>query len=80
MAKVTTIIQAPPLLVAREDAAAALGKISESTLDDLVRKGLLPPPRKISAGRTGWLWKELQACAESLPVSDNAPGPGRKAA
>ena len=45
MAKVTTIIQAPPLLVAREDAAAALGKISESTLDDLVRKGLLPPPR-----------------------------------
>ena len=79
-AKPITIIQAPPLLVAREHAAQALGGISERTLEGLVREGKLPPPRKISGGRVGWLWRELQAYAEGLPVSDLAPGPGRRAA
>lgn len=78
-AKSVTIIQAPPLMVARENAAQALG-ISERTLETLVSTGELAPPRKISAGRTGWLWRELQAFAESRPVSDLAPGPGRRAA
>lgn len=78
-AKSATIIQAPPLLVARDNAAQALG-ISERTLEGLVRDGKLPPPRKISQGRTGWLWRELQDFAEALPVSDLAPGPGRRAA
>jgi prophage regulatory protein len=77
-AKPISIIQAPPLIVAREHAAAALG-ISERTLEGLVRDGSLPPPRKISRNRTGWLWRELQDFSESLPVSDLAPGPGRKA-
>ena len=74
-----TIIQTPPLMVSREHAAAALG-ISDSTLEALVRSGDLPAQRRISAGRTGWLWRELQAFAESRPVSDAAPGPGRRAA
>ncbi len=78
-AKPITIIQAPPLLVAREHAAQALG-VSERTLEGLVREGKLAPPRKISTGRVGWLWRELQAYAEALPVSDLAPGPGRRAA
>ena len=73
----TVIIQAAPLIVAREDAAAALG-VSASTLETLARTGKLPPPRKISAGRTGWLWRELQAFAEALPVSDLLPPPARK--
>ena len=79
MAKTATIIQTPPLLVAREDAAAALG-VSKGTVEALVRAGDLPPPRKISAGRTVWLWRELVAWAETRPVSDLAPGPGRPAA
>lgn len=74
-----TLIQAAPLLVPREQAAAALG-ISERLLDGLVATGELPPPRKISKGRTGWLWRELQEFAESRPVSDHLPGPGRRAA
>lgn len=78
MAKTPEVIQTPPLILARENAAAALG-ISESTLESLVRSGDLPPPRKISSGRAGWLWRELQAFAESRPISDIAPGPGRKA-
>lgn len=75
--KTITIIQAAPLMVDREQAAAALS-IGDSTLEDLVRKGDLPPPRRISKGRTGWLWRELTEFAESRPVSDNAPGPGQR--
>lgn len=78
MAKTATIIQVAPLIVAREDAATALG-VSKGTIEALVKSGDLPPPRKISAGRTGWLWRELQAFAESRPVSDCQPGPGRRA-
>lgn len=73
------IVTTPPLMVARDAAAAALG-ISERTLEGLVRTGDLPPPRKISGGRVGWLWRELTAFAESRPVSDLQPGPGRRAA
>ena len=74
-----TVIQAAPLMVPRDQAAIALG-ISERTLEGLVATGDLPPPRKISKGRVGWLWRELQAFAESRPVSDLAPGPGRSQA
>ena len=77
MSKSDPIIQTPPLLVPREKASAALG-VSDSTVDRLVREGRLPPPRRISGNRVGWLWRELQAFAEALPVSDCAPGPGRR--
>jgi prophage regulatory protein len=70
------VIQTAPLMVEREAAAAALG-ISVRTLEGLVRTGDLPPPRKLSAGRVGWLWRELVAFAESRPVSDLPPGPGK---
>lgn len=76
MTMTSTIIQAPPLIVDRHQAAAALS-ISDSLLEDLVRQGELPPPRRISKGRTGWLWRELVEFAESRPVSEAAPGPGR---
>lgn len=72
------VVQTPPLAVDRTTAAAALS-VSESTLDGLVRSGELPPPRRLSANRVGWLWRELQAWVESRPVSDLPPGPGRPA-
>lgn len=68
------IVQTPPLLVSPDAAATALG-ISERTLYKLAATGALPKPRKISAGRVGWLWSELQAFAAALPVSDLPPGP-----
>lgn len=73
-----TLVTMPPILLPREAAAAALG-ISTGLLEQLVAKRLLPQPRKISAGRTGWLRTELEAAAHALPVSDLAPGPGRRA-
>lgn len=78
-ARRAAIIQAPPLILPREHAAAALG-VSESTLEKLTRTGELPPPRQISAGRVGWLWRELAEWAESRPVSDLPPGPAGRAA
>lgn len=72
-----SIIHAPPLLVDQELAAQALG-VSERTLENLVAAGDLPPPRKISKQRVGWLWRGLMNFAETRPVSDLPPGPGRR--
>ena len=77
--KTVAVIQAPPLFVARDDAATCLS-VSETTLEQLVRTGTLKPPRVISKGRTGWLYRELLEFAESRPVSDLKPGPGRRRA
>jgi prophage regulatory protein len=70
--------QIVPLMVSRERAAQMLAEIGERTLDALVASGQLPPPRKISKGRVGWLWRDLAAFVESRPVSDLMPGPGRR--
>ncbi len=72
------IIQTPPLAVDKRNAAAAIG-VSETTLDLLVRSGELPPPRKLSANRVGWLWRELSEYAETRPVSNLLPVPTKKA-
>lgn len=77
MPRPAPIIQAPPITVDIDAAAAALG-ISARTLQGLVQAGRLPRPRQISAQRVGWLWRELVEFAESLPVSELPPGPGRK--
>lgn len=70
------IIQTAPLFVERDEAARALS-ISVSTLEALVRAEELPPPRKVSGKRVAWLWREIQEFAESRPVSNLPPGPGR---
>ncbi len=57
----------------RSDAAKALA-LSESTLEKLVREDdSFPKPRRLSANRVGWLRRELDAWAESRPVSDLPP-------
>lgn len=43
--------------------------LSESTVQDLVRKGQFPQPRQLSGRRVGWLLREVQEWAESRPVS-----------
>lgn len=49
--------------------------LSESTWQDLVRKGTAPKPRKISPHRVGWLTREVDEWAEKQPVSDLLPPP-----
>ncbi len=74
-----TIVTTPPAILRRDAAAAYMG-ISTSLLEQLVAKGKLPKPRQISATASGWLRVELDAAAHALPVSELAPGPGRRAA
>lgn len=71
----TPIVHTPPLFLARANAAAYLS-ISESMLDNLVARGEVPKPRKLSAGRSAWLVEELAAWGKSRPESDLLPPPG----
>lgn len=71
------IVQTPPLVLRREDAATMMG-VSVSLFEAEVRRGNYPQPRKLSKGASGWLYTELLACAHALPVSDLAPGPGQR--
>jgi predicted DNA-binding transcriptional regulator AlpA len=70
-------IQTPPIALRREAAAAALG-MSISLFEREVTRGKLPKPRKLADRSSGWLYDELKAAANALPVSDIPPGPGRK--
>jgi predicted DNA-binding transcriptional regulator AlpA len=72
-----SVIQAPPIAVRRDQASQALG-ISVSLFESLVRRGRMPKPRLLADKSVGWLYVELQRCAEALPVSDLPPGPGRR--
>lgn len=68
----------PPRIFAdREQAAEALA-VSVRTFEAMVARGDAPKPRKVSSGRVAWLWRELVEFAESRPVSDHLPGPGRR--
>lgn len=49
--------------------------IKATTLDELVRKGQFPKPRVLSTRRVGFLVRELEAWAESRPISDLLPPP-----
>jgi len=62
----------PPLLVTREEAAAAV-TLSVPTFLKAVREGRMPPPRQLSTNRVGWLWSELEASAAALPASTLLP-------
>lgn len=68
-----------PAGLPREAAAAYIGA-SVSTLEKLVREGKAPKPRQLSKGRSVWLTRELDELLEALPVSEIAPGPGRRKA
>lgn len=54
---------------------SAMVSLSESTLQELVRIGQFPAPRKMSGRRVGWLLREIEAWAESRPASDLPPVP-----
>lgn len=53
--------------------ACTFAAISETTLQKLVREEQFPRPRVLSGRRVGWLVRELEAWAESRPVSDLLP-------
>lgn len=68
------LVTIEPVFLDKPSAAAFLA-ISESTLEQLVRKGDLPKPRALSTHRVGWLVRELREWAETRPVSEMLPPP-----
>lgn len=66
-----------PILVSHEQAAAMLADISERTLDQLVAQGRIKA-RQLTKGRVGYLLRELEAFADTLPVvtPGRRPAPG----
>ena len=67
----------PPLFVDR-DKAAELAGVSLRTWESLVAADEAPKPRKVSKQLVRWLYREVIEWAESRPVSDHQPGPGRR--
>jgi prophage regulatory protein len=49
--------------------------LSETTVERLVRENGFPKPRVLSGRRVAWLTREVEAWAESRPVSDLLPPP-----
>ena len=66
-------VHVEPLYLAKDQAAAFLA-LSVSTFEALGRTdATFPQPRKLSAGRVGYLVAELRAWGEKRPVSDLLP-------
>lgn len=57
-------------------AVAEVLSLSETTVQKLVREDeQFPKPRMLSGRRVGWLAREIEAWAESRPVSTMLPPP-----
>ena len=63
----------PPSFVSRASLAAEL-EIGQSTVDDLVRRGVLPMPIKIG-GSSRWSWAAVQEALVSMGTGGNAADP-----
>lgn len=48
---------------------------SESTIDEMVRRGVIPKPLRLSAGCVRWCWADVEASLASLkgPTAQSDP-------
>lgn len=56
-----------PSYLARATLAHELD-VSESTVDEMVRRGVLPKPLRLSTGCVRWCWQDVQAALVTLKV------------
>jgi predicted DNA-binding transcriptional regulator AlpA len=59
----------PPSYLSRRTLAAELD-VAESTIDELVRRGVLPKPVHLSSGCVRWRWGDVEAAIVSLRGGD----------
>ena len=59
------LLDRPPSFLSRSSLAVELD-ISESTVDEMVRRGVLPKPLKMSAGCVRWSWSAVESALASL--------------
>lgn len=67
----------PPAYISCASLARELD-VSETTVHEMVRRGVLPQPIKLSAGCVRWCWADVQLalaslCGGKLPESNNDP-------
>jgi predicted DNA-binding transcriptional regulator AlpA len=55
----------PPSYLSRKTLAGELD-CAESTVDELVRRGVLPKPVHLSSGCVRWRWDDVEAALASL--------------
>jgi predicted DNA-binding transcriptional regulator AlpA len=55
----------PPAYLSRSSLARELD-CSESTVDEMVRRGVIPPPLKLSSGCVRWRWADVDMALQSL--------------
>jgi predicted DNA-binding transcriptional regulator AlpA len=66
----------PPALMSCETLARELD-CSKTTVNDLVKRGVIPRPIRLSSGMVRWSWASVQAALASLEgVQDTAGGSG----
>lgn len=63
--RATTSASRPPSFMSRKELAWELS-ISESTVDELVRRGVIPPGTKLTPGCVRWPWKDVENALASL--------------
>lgn len=51
----------------------SLVTLATATIQRMVREGVFPKPRQLSANRVAWLLREVEEWAEERPVSEIAP-------
>jgi hypothetical protein len=48
--------------------------MSESTVDEMVKRGTLPAPIRLSPGCVRWVWEDIVCALASLRDAQRAPG------
>lgn len=61
-------ISRPPSFMSVATLARELD-VSESTVHEMVRRGVLPPPLRLSSGCVRWNWTDVQTALNSLAPS-----------
>lgn len=62
-------VEARPLAYVSAKTLAKLVDVSESTIWDWARKGLLPKPKRFPSGATRWKWSEVDQFFEGTTES-----------
>lgn len=65
----------PPAYQSRATLAAELD-VAESTVDDMVRRGILPPPVRLSTGCVRWRWADVETALGALKDAQRTAGGG----
>ena len=63
----------PPPYLSKAALAAALD-MSESTVDEMVKRGVLPTPIRLSPGCVRFVWDDVVTALASLKHAERSPG------